>query len=290
MKVAVVGANGQLGSDVYRAFQDKGDEVVALNHDAFDVSDFKTVDSVMSTIMPDLVFNAAAMHNVEACEEDPAKAFEVNGIGARNLAQVSNEVGYTLMHVSTDYVFDGAKQAPYVETDYPTPLNVYGNTKLSGELFIRSMAEKYFVLRVSGLYGTNPCRAKGGLNFVSLMLKLAKERDEVRVVNDEILTPTYTEDIAPQVVHLSRCTDYGLYHITAQGSCSWYDFADKIFELTKASVLLSVADPGEFPAKVPRPKYSVLENEALQSAGFDIMPHWTAGLKRYLERVKGEMW
>ena len=290
MKVAVIGANGQLGSDVYSAFQDNGDNVVALNHDAFEVSDLKTVDSVMHDVMPDLVINTAAMHNVEACEEDPEKAFLVNGIGARNLAQVSNDVGYTLMHISTDYVFDGAKQAPYTEEDCPNPLNVYGNTKLSGELFVRSTANKYFVLRVSGLYGMNPCRAKGGRNFVTLMLKLAKERDEVRVVDDEILTPTFTEDIAYQVAHLSQCMDYGLYHVTAQESCSWYEFASKIFELTNASVRLSVADPGEFPAKVPRPKYSVLENNALKTVGLDIMPNWTVGLQRYLEAVKGDFW
>ena len=290
MKVAVIGANGQLGSDVYKAFQDNGDNVVVINHDAFEVSDFETVDSVMHNVMPDVVVNTAAMHNVEACEEDPTKAFLVNGIGARNLAQVSNDVEYTLMHISTDYVFDGAKQAPYTEEDCPNPLNVYGNTKLSGELFVRTIAKKYFILRVSGLYGTNPCRAKGGRNFVTLMLKLAKERDEVRVVDDEILTPTYTEDIANQVIRLAECTDYGLYHVTAQESCSWYEFAGKIFELTNASVRLSVADPGEFPVKVPRPKYSVLENEALQSIKLDIMPHWTVGLQKYIESIKGIIW
>jgi dTDP-4-dehydrorhamnose reductase len=290
MKVAVIGANGQLGSDVYRAFQNNVDNVVALNHDAFEVSDLKVVDSVMHDLTPDLVVNTAAMHNVETCEEDPAKAFLVNGVGARNLAQVSNDMGYTLMHISTDYVFDGAKQAPYTEEDCPNPLNVYGNTKLSGELFVRTIAKKYFILRVSGLYGMNPCRAKGGLNFVTLMLKLAKERDELRVVDDEILTPTYTNDIAHQIVHLSQCTDYGLYHVTDQEACSWYEFARKIFEFTNASVRLSVADPGEFPAKVSRPKYSVLENKALQSVKLDIMPHWSVGLKRYLEGIKGKIW
>lgn len=290
MKVAVIGANGQLGSDVYRAFQDNGDEVVALNHDAFEISDLETVDSVMHDVMPDFVVNTAAMHNVEACEEDPAKSFAVNGIGARNLAKVSNAVGFTLIHISTDYVFDGAKQAPYVETDLPIPLNVYGNTKLSGELFVRTIATKYFVLRVSGLYGMNRCRAKGGLNFVTLMLKLAKERDEVRVVDDEILTPTYTDEIARQIVRLSQCTEYGLFHVSAQDSCSWYEFAGEIFKFTNASVRLLIADPGEFPAKVARPKYSVLENKALQSVGLDIIPHWSVGLQRYLESIKGEAW
>ena len=283
MKVAVVGANGQLGSDVYRAFQNNGDEMAAINHDRFEVNDFETVDSVMHGIMPDLVVNTAAMHNVEGCEIDPARAFAVNGIGARNLAQVSNEVGYTLMHISTDYVFDGSIKSPYIETDCPEPLNVYGNTKLAGEYFVRTVAEKHFVLRVSGLYGRNPCRAKGGLNFVSLMLKFAKERDEIRVVDDEILTPTYTVDIANQIVKLMDSDAYGLYHVTAQGRCSWYQFAAKIFELTGTKIKLNAACPGEFPTKVPRPKYSVLENLGLQNLSLDIMPPWEISLKRYLD-------
>ena len=290
MRVAIIGANGQLGSDIFKAFEEKGDDVIALNHDRLEVSDFGSVQTIMGDLEPNLVVNTAAMHNVEACEEDPGKAFLVNGIGAGNLARVSNDVGYTLMHISTDYVFDGAKQAPYTEEDCSNPLNVYGNTKLSGEFFVRNVAERYFVLRVSGLYGINPCRAKGGLNFVTLMLKLAKEREEVRVVDDEVLTPTCTDDIANQIICLAECTDYGVYHVTAQDSCSWHEFAGKIFELTNASVRLSVADPGEFPVKVPRPKYSVLENRGLKSVGLDMMPHWSEGLETYLNNIKGEAW
>jgi len=290
MKVAVIGANGQLGSDVGKAFQNNDYEVIELNHQDIEVSDFDTVYSVLKNSEPDLVINAAAMHNVEACEKDPIKSFSVNGIGAMNLAKASNDIGYTLVHISTDYVFDGAKQKPYEENDCPNPLNVYGNTKLSGELFVQNIAKHYFILRVSGLYGLNPCRAKGGHNFVTLMLKLAKERDEVRVVDDEILSPTNTEDIANQVVHLSNCQHYGLYHVTAQEHCSWYEFAKKIFEYTEAPVHLSVAAPGEFPAKVPRPKYSVLENKGLKSIGYDIMPHWRIGLEKYLDNIKGKIW
>ncbi len=175
------------------------------------------------------------------------------------------------------------KWPPMLKKTAPGLLNVYGNTKLAGEYFVRTIAEKHFVFRVSGIYGKNPCRAKGGLNFVSLMLKLAKERDEIRVVDDEILTPTYTVDIANQIVRLMDSDAYGLYHVTAQGSCSWYQFAAKIFEFTGTNIKLNVAAPGEFPAKVPRPKYSVLENRGLQNLGLDIMPAWEIGLKRYLD-------
>ena len=215
----------------------------------------------------------------------PLKAFEVNGLGARNLALLANELDYTLFHISTDYVFDGKKKTPYIETDCPFPINVYGNSKLCGENFIRATAKKHFVVRVSGLYGTNPCRAKSGTNFVQLMLRLAKERKEVRVVDDEILTPTFTEDIAQQIVVLSKVEKYGLYHVTAQGSCSWYKFAAKIFELTGAKVNLLVADPNEFASKVARPKYSVLENSNLKALNVDIMPHWEEGLRKYLKKI-----
>jgi dTDP-4-dehydrorhamnose reductase len=284
MRVAVIGANGQLGCDVCRAFLSAGHEVIQLNHDVMEVADFDSAQIDLEQTKADVVVNTAAMHNVDACEQEP---FAVNGIGARNLAILSNKLDFVLFHISTDYVFDGTKQSPYIETDYPMPLNVYGNTKLAGEYFVRTIARKFFILRVSGLYGTNPCRAKGGSNFVTLMLKLAKERDEVRVVDDEVLTPTFTEDIAKQLVSMREMKKYGLYHATAQGSCSWYKFAAKIFELSGVKVKLAVAGPGEFPMKVPRPKYSVLENSRLKSLNTDIMPSWEDGLQRYLKKVKG---
>ena len=285
MRVVVIGANGQLGCDICKSFTEHGHEVIQLNHDELDVVDLNLTREKLEQARPQIVINTAAMHNVEACEANPLTAFKVNGLGARNLALLANEFDFTLYHISTDYVFDGKKKSPYVETDCPLPLNVYGNTKYSGESFVRTIAEKYFVVRVSGLYGNNPCRAKGGDNFVKLMLRLAKERDEVRVVDDEVLTPTFTEDIARQLVEMSTIYQYGLYHVTAQGSCSWYKFAVKIFELTRAKVKLSIAGPGEFVAKVPRPKYSVLDNSKLQKLGIDLMPHWEEGLHKYLQEI-----
>jgi dTDP-4-dehydrorhamnose reductase len=194
-------------------------------------------------------------------------------------------MNFKFVHFSTDYVFDGFKKTPYVESDIPMPLNVYGNTKLSGEIFIRTISKSYFIARVSGLFGKFPCRAKGGLNFIRLMLKLAKERDEVRVVNNESLAPTYTLDVAMQIEKLIQTDNYGLYHMASNGSCSWYEYAKAIFELSKLNIKLSVASPDEFPAKVPRPTYSVLENAALKSIGMDMMPHWRNALERYLLEI-----
>jgi dTDP-4-dehydrorhamnose reductase len=285
MRVAVIGANGQLGCDVCKAFSESGYEVIQFNHELLDVTDTNISRARLELARPEIVVNTAAMHNVEACEAAPVKAFEVNAIGPRNLAVLANELDFVLFHISTDYVFDGSKKTPYIETDFPLPLNVYGNTKLSGENFVRSIAKKHFVVRVSGLYGVNPCRAKSGTNFVKTMLRLGKERPEVRVVDDEVLAPTFTEDIARQLVALSRMDNFGLYHVTAQGSCSWYKFAARIFELSGTQVKLSIADPGEFKAKVARPKYSVLEHAALKAINLDLMPGWEDGLKKFLREI-----
>ena len=188
----------------------------------------------------------------------------------------------TVAFVSTDYVFDGKKSSPYVETDVASPLNAYGITKLAGEHYTTASCRKHFILRVSAIYGLQPCRAKGGLNFVELMLKLSRERDKLRVVDDEFVTPTPTVQIAEQLVALSRSSAYGLYHGTAEGSCSWYEFAHEIFRVTGTRVRLEKAAPGEFPAKVQRPKYSVLENRALKAAHMNVFTDWRKGLADYL--------
>lgn len=287
MRVAVIGANGQLGNDVVAAFSENGDAVHALTHSEIEISDTESVKRAISQVQPELIVNTAAMHHVENCEREPEKAFAGNALGPKNLAAVAREVGAALMHVSTDYVFDGEKHSPYVEDDSPRPLNVYGITKVAGEHFVRCTTDRHFVIRTSGLYGKSPCRAKGGLNFIELMLKLAKERGEVRVVADEMVTPTSTAELARQIVKLSRSDQYGLYHATAESSCSWYEFAQEIFALTDTPVRLKAAAPGEFPAKVVRPKYSVLENRALKAQGLNVFKPWQNALREYLgPRVK----
>ena len=282
MKIAVIGANGQLGTDLVAAFAAEGDGVCALTHSDIEITDLSSVSGALKTIEPYLIVNTAAMHNVESCESAPEKAFAVNSLGPRNLAIVARGLGATLMHVSTDYVFDGTKGSPYTEEDNPQPLSVYGNTKLAGEYFVRSTMAKHFVIRTSALYGKSPCRAKQGLNFVELMLKLAKERGEVRVVDSEVVTPTSTAELAQQMVQLSHSDSYGLYHATAEGSCSWYEFAREIFTITDTPVRLKVAAPDEFPAKVPRPKYSVLENQGLKRRGLNSFKPWQDALHKYL--------
>jgi dTDP-4-dehydrorhamnose reductase len=282
MRIAVLGSNGQLGHDVVRAFAEQRDEVRALTHQDIELSSLESVAACLRATRAEVVVNTAAMHNVESCEQQPGRAQEVNVVGARNLATATRDLGSVLIHVSTDYVFDGAKGTPYVESDEARPLNVYGRTKLEGEQFVQDINPKHFVLRTAALYGNHPCRAKGGQNFVDLMLRLARERGRVRVVDNEFTSPTATTDLARQIASLSRSDAYGLYHATAEGSCSWYEFAREIFRMADVPVTLEVASPNEFPAKVPRPAYSVLENRKLKSQNLNLFRPWQDGLHAYL--------
>jgi dTDP-4-dehydrorhamnose reductase len=285
MKVAVIGGNGQLGSDVVRVFSERGDEVCALTHTDIELANMESVARCLEPMAPALVVNTAAMHHVDQCEQQPEKAFAVNAIGARNLAIVTRDLGGALVHVSTDYVFDGRKGQPYVEDDAPLPMNVYGNSKLAGEGFVRTINPRHFVLRVSAIYGKQPCRAKGGNNFVELMLKLGREHGKVRVVDSEVVSPSPTAQIAAQIYDLSRSDAYGLYHGTAEGHCSWYEFAREIFRVSNMPVDVQIAGPNEFPAKTPRPAYSVLENRGLKRLGLNRFTDWKEGLQQYLNQI-----
>jgi dTDP-4-dehydrorhamnose reductase len=289
MKIAVIGAEGQVGRDACAEFERCGDEVHGLNHAQLEIGSLDSVQAVLSQVRPDVVVNTAAFHQVEHCELDPAKAFAINACGARNVAKVAATIDALLIHISTDYVFDGGKSTPYEETDLPRPLNAYGNSKLAGEYFVRTLSPRYFVLRTSALYGKHPCRAKGGLNFVELMCKLAREGKEIKVVDSEFVTPTATVDLAKQIVELSRCDSFGLYHATAEGSCSWYEFARQIFALTGTEARLTIANAADFPSKVPRPHYSVLENKGLKSISRNVFRPWKEGLRDYLTVTNREV-
>jgi dTDP-4-dehydrorhamnose reductase len=282
MKVAVIGSNGQLGNDLVEVFK-KTHDVSCLTHDDIDVADMEQSRNILGMLKPDVVLNTAAAHNVPKCEEDPATAYFVNGIGALNLAKISNEYKFVLVHYSTDYIFDGTKDSPYVENDVPNPLNVYGNTKLAGENFVKNYAEQGYVVRISGIYGKARCRAKGG-NFITTMIRLASEKSEVRVVVDEILTPTSTYDIAVNTkLLLENRPEFGIYHMTSEGACSWYEFAEEIFSILGLSTPLHKTTIKEMPATVKRPFNSVLENDRLKKVDLNCMPHWKYSLNKFME-------
>lgn len=280
MKVAIIGANGQLGSDLCRVLSDQNHSIEPLLHKDLDISDATQVDRVLPSIRPDVVISTAAYHKVEECEKQPLQSFAVNAVGPRNLALVCRQLNAVLVHFSTDYVFDGAKREPYVESDLARPLNVYGVSKLAGEGMVPFTWERSFVVRTCGLYGVAGSSGKGG-NFVETMLKKAGEGHPIRVVNDQELTPTFTGDLAETIVELIQTDAYGLYHVSAEGQCSWFEFARKIFELANLSVDLKPVSSTEFASPVQRPSYSVLSKQKLVSLGLG-MPGWEQGLSRYL--------
>jgi dTDP-4-dehydrorhamnose reductase len=288
VKVLLIGANGQLGSDLKKVFAVAGDEVVPLTHAQMDVSNAERVAAVVAETQPQVVLNTAAFHKVEECEKKPELAFQVNGSAAMNLAQVCQRANATLVHFSTDYVFGGyARNTPLEETDRPAPLNAYGVSKLAGEYLIASNTDRYFVLRVCGLYGIAGSSGKGG-NFVENILKKALAGEAVRVVEDQVLTPTYTVDLAKAVRQLIQTGKFGLYHLSSEGQCSWYEFTRHIFECAEVRASLTGCKTGDFPSSVKRPAYSVLSKAKLRRTGLSI-PSWQDALARYLqERAQRE--
>jgi len=286
MKAAIIGANGQLGVDLCRALAAQGVEIAPLTHRDLDVSDAAQVDRILESSRPDVVISTAAYHKVDECEKQPGQSFAVNAIGPLHLARACCRLDALLVHFSTDYVFDGKQQRPYTESDLPGPLSVYAVSKLAGECMVPFNCRRYFVIRTCGLYGVAGSAGKGG-NFVETMLKKAAEHAPIRVVNDQVLTPTFTGDLAEVVSQIirpdayGRTDAYGLYHITAEGQCSWYEFARKIFELEKLAVDLQPVSTAEFYSPVQRPAYSVLSKQKLNRLGLT-MPKWEEGLARYL--------
>jgi dTDP-4-dehydrorhamnose reductase len=281
MKAAIIGANGQLGVDLCRVLSAQKISIVSLTHSELDVRDSSQVDRVVGFIHPDVVISTAAFHKVEECEKQPEMSFAVNAIGPKNLAASCDENNAMLVHFSTDYVFDGNQREPYTESDAPHPLNVYAVSKLAGEFMVAFNCERHLVIRTSGLYGVAGSNGKGG-NFVETMLKKASEGNPIQVVNDQVLTPTFTGDLAETVGQLIRKDAYGLYHISAEGECSWYEFARTIFELENMSVDLSPVSTRDFATSIQRPAYSVLGKDKLSGLGLS-MPKWKDGLRRYLD-------
>ena len=288
MKVLVIGANGQLGYELCKAL--RGVEIIALTHADLEITDFETVKMVFDTSSPDIVINTAAYVLVDDCESNRDMAYAVNALGARNVAVVTQSIGAKLVHLSTDYVFGGEQRTdrvPYTEFDTARPINVYGKSKLAGEDFVRCLCLKHFVVRTSGLYGVAGSSSKGG-NFVETMLKLSRERDEIKVINDQILSPTYTKDLAGKIAELIATDYYGVFHITNKSACSWYDLAAEALRLASLKTWVVPITSDQYPQKAKRPSYSVLDNFHLRLIGKDDMRPWQDALAGYM-RERGHM-
>ena len=288
MKVLVIGANGQLGTDLCRALHDL--EVIPLTHADIEITNIESIKEVFNKHKPDTVMNTAAYVRVDDCETDEEKAFLVNAIGARNIAVVTQELGAKLVHISTDYIFGGESDShttPYTEFDTPVPLNIYGKSKLAGEDFVRHLCQRHFIIRTSGLFGVAGSSGKGG-NFVETMLRLGRERDELRVVSDQVFSPTYTKDLARKIAQLINTEYYGIFHITNKDTCSWYEFTKEILSLAGLKTPVVPITSDQYPQKARRPRFSVLDNYRLRLLGMDDMRSWREALKDYMKE-KGHL-
>lgn len=284
-RIALIGANGQLGTDICKIFSsDRFFEIVPLTTKEIDITDSDLTKKVLEEIKPKIVINTAAYHKVDEVEDNPEKAFLVNSVAEKNLAELCQKNNWTLVFISTDYVFgqDNKRKKPYIEIDPPGPINVYGVSKLAGEYLTRFICLRHFVIRLCGLFGVVGAMGKGG-NFVETMIKLGKERDEVKVVDDQILTPTYTKNIADNLKELLKTDNYGLYHMTSEGQCSWWEFTSEIFKLLKMKVKCQPVTSDVFKTRAKRPAYSVLENYNLKKLGLNKMRDWKENLKLYLQ-------
>jgi len=284
VKTLLIGADGQLGTDLGKIYP--ADELTPLTLEDLDICDYTEVAKILREHSPEVVINTAAFHRVDECEDNPERPMEVNALAVRNLAIVCKEINAMLVHFSTDYVFDGNASRPYTERDTPRPESVYAISKLAGEYFIRYLHEKHFILRVCGLFGVVGSKEKG-TNFVETMIKLAEEGKDIKVVDDQTLTPTYTLALAKRIKALVETKKYGLYHMTCEGECSWYEFAKAIFEISGLSPNLEPTTSGEYRSPAKRPTYSVLEKANLKAVPeVPPMPFWKDALKEYLEERK----
>jgi dTDP-4-dehydrorhamnose reductase len=272
VKILITGSRGQLGQELVETLPERSHEVVALSRSELDVADREAVQRSIEAYSPELVINAAAYTNVDGCETETDLAYLVNALGPRNLAQACERGGCQLLHVSTNYVFDGESDRPYEPFDPPNPISAYGRTKLAGEEYVKHLLNRWYIVRSAGVYGR-------GHNFVRTMLRVATERDVLKVKSDEFISPTYARDLAWGIAEVVESGGYGLYHLTNAGSCSWYEFAREIFRLAGVGVEVVPIPGSEYPLPAARPA-----NGLLSSLGSLELHHWKEALADYLER------
>lgn len=282
MKIAVIGADGQLGYDLCRVIPQA--ELLPLTIKELDITDRAKTVQLLKNLRPDAVLNTAAYTAVDAAETDQAAAKAVNETGAQNVAEACREIDATMVQISTDYVFDGTKPVgqPYTEEDPPAPNSVYGRTKLAGEEWVKKTLRKYFIVRSAGLYGIAGCLGKGGGNFVEAIIRQADRQEKPLIVDDEYVSPTYTWDLAEKLCQLLKTDRYGLYHLANQGQCSWYEFGDKVLELLGSELAPERIGRQALGAKANRPANSVLASVKLRAAGLSELRPWPDALKAYL--------
>lgn len=287
LKVAITGAKGQLAREIIEIIKSGKSEIgqipkeyincdlVCADVEELDITDEKAVEEFIQAEMPDILINCAAMTNVDGCETALETAMKVNAIGPRNLSRSCKKVNAKIVHISTDYVFNGEKNIPYCEWDMCAPQSIYGKSKHLGEVYTREQNPKYFIIRTSWLYG------KYGNNFVKTMMKLGKTKDEIKVVNDQRGNPTNVNDLAHHILKIALTEQYGIYHCTGEGECSWFEFAQEIMEHFNLNCKVKPCTSDEFPSPVKRPKFSSLNNLMLKVTVGNEMRDWKEALSSF---------
>lgn len=290
MEILITGSAGQLGSDLQPLLVNKGYKVHAMPSAALDITDREKVFGAVASVGPQVIINCAAYTKVDLAEKERELAFAVNRDGVKNLAEAANNAGSALIHISTDFVFDGRKSTPYLETDNTNPLSAYGESKLEGEREAVAALKRHIIIRASWLYGIQ------GNNFVKTILRLAAEREALKVVYDQAGTPTWTRDLADAIVKIIDAqktgkADYGIYNYSNEGVASWYDFAEAIVEEAKvAGVNIKCASiepilTSEYPTPAKRPAYSVLDKKKIKGAFGVTIPHWRRSLREMMKEL-----
>lgn len=278
-KIIITGCNGQLGRAIRKELA-KQIDVVCVNTDVaeLDITKIEEVMKLVKEVQPFAIINCAAHTGVDACETDVDNAYQINAIGPRNLSIAATEVGAKIVHISTDYVFEGNGKRPYTEFDEPLPQGTYGSSKLAGEKFVKLFAKEFFIIRTAWLYGD-------GNNFVKTMMRLSETNDKLRVVGDQFGTPTSTLELAKAIVYLLPTNNYGIFHGTCEGECSWSDFAKEIFHLMNKDILVEAITTKEYPTPAVRPAYSVLENTMFRLTTDYKFLNWKEAIEVYMKAL-----
>ena len=279
MKVLVTGVKGQLGYDVVKDLEKRGHQPIGVDRDEMDLMDNEAIRTFIMNLKPEAIIHCAAYTAVDKAEEEVETCYQINAESVKVISECAKELDVKLIYISTDYVFDGTKEGEYVETDLPNPINVYGASKLKGEQYVQTLLEKYYIVRISWVFGVN------GNNFIKTMRRLGSERDELNIINDQVGSPTYTADLAPLLVDMMETDKYGVYHATNEGTCSWYEFANEIFKQSKIDVNINPITTDQYPTAAKRPINSRMSKEKLKENGFNALPTWQDALVSYISEL-----
>lgn len=278
MKILVTGVKGQLGYDVVKALESRGYQPVGVDREEMDLMNNNMIQNFIMNLKPEAIIHCAAYTAVDQAEEEVEICYQINAEAVKVIAECAKTLDIPMIYISTDYVFDGTKASEYVETDIPNPINVYGASKLKGEQYVQQLLEKFYIVRISWVFGIN------GNNFIKTMQRLGNEQDQLNIIHDQVGSPTYTAHLAPLLVDMIETDQYGIYHATNEGYCSWYEFADEIFKQSQLDVMLHPITTDQYKTKAKRPLNSKMSKQKLSDYGFHRLPTWQEALKNYINQ------